>query len=752
MLRRGKRHLFIGRCRRWRLLEGIGVLVALSLCCGVAPASALADSPTLTGNLTQVTDWSGGGPGTSPYVQTVTLTNLKFVFDSFYNDFTLSTGSAQITATYTDTDVNGCEDTWQTSADPNQLPLGWVTPNGANSVITVDVAAIETDVGHSQPPGTSCLYHAGDIVHVGYDAPYGVGAVMSWQPPTIPVDYTWSGPLDDWTAVSETTTGSLQCTPGTDALCCGPPLVATVEPHPAPVQVGEDVTVTGKVTGGCPGRPITLQWTQGSGPQPADIKSPSSPSTEVSFPAAGSYLLVLTGSDGVSTASAGVSIQVQDPQISSVTFGGDPVVWDEPAADPNGQVSGMRVTQLNPCEGPQDADWEACQGAEEPSKVWPVIVECGSRLTITDARFWLPDIKDAKGAPFTVHVTASVTGAGDDTRLTFEHKEARETADGLEVQGLESNQPLPDRVDAAEIAIHWEVADDTGKTTDAGTTISPLFIVLRKPTLGQNLAWLSLLELTTSAASGQSDSTAVRDAIWRAFESRQIHRYTFDPTNGEIREGALLTYYGEEPWTLEDYIHGSYPYAACRTPQGPVNLFGTTDAAGAGVGRCGDWAFFFVAALNSQGLAVPPGAIKLVNPQNLGGPGAGMTLLLIKPWRFERVRTIALAGFHPQVGIYTDVLRMNPFGPRFPLDFDYLATLLGSGKAYPRPARFVRQPRARLLRWRDLRPLLRPSIRQCWGMGETVSSRVRARLALQRQDEQGQFRQRYRLQLNPRAT
>lgn len=67
----------------------------------------------------------------------------------------------------------------------------------------------------------------------------------------------------------------------------------------------------------------TTTWTQISGPAAASFVNASNPSTSVSFPSAGTYVLQLTANDGALSASDTVSISVMEPDTSSPTVPGN---------------------------------------------------------------------------------------------------------------------------------------------------------------------------------------------------------------------------------------------------------------------------------------------------------------------------------------------------------------------------------------------------------------------------------------------
>jgi hypothetical protein len=89
-----------------------------------------------------------------------------------------------------------------------------------------------------------------------------------------------------------------------------------VDPGPnQTTTVGGDVTLAGKVTGGCPdpGKSVTSTWSKASGPGNASIASQGSPQTTASFDQPGTYVLQLQATDGHTTVSKTVTITVGPP-------------------------------------------------------------------------------------------------------------------------------------------------------------------------------------------------------------------------------------------------------------------------------------------------------------------------------------------------------------------------------------------------------------------------------------------------------
>jgi hypothetical protein len=79
------------------------------------------------------------------------------------------------------------------------------------------------------------------------------------------------------------------------------------------IHLGDDLTLTGTVTGGCPdpGKSVTSSWSKVSGPGNVSFGSPGSPQTTVTFGAAGTYVLQLQASDGHTSASKTVTVIVE---------------------------------------------------------------------------------------------------------------------------------------------------------------------------------------------------------------------------------------------------------------------------------------------------------------------------------------------------------------------------------------------------------------------------------------------------------
>lgn len=89
------------------------------------------------------------------------------------------------------------------------------------------------------------------------------------------------------------------------------------------VALGAPVTLTGTLADdGLSGMPVTVQWSQVSGPEGAVLAMPNATNSLVSFSQSGVYVFQLTADDGLTNASARVSVTVN--QAPSVTVSGGP--------------------------------------------------------------------------------------------------------------------------------------------------------------------------------------------------------------------------------------------------------------------------------------------------------------------------------------------------------------------------------------------------------------------------------------------
>jgi hypothetical protein len=81
---------------------------------------------------------------------------------------------------------------------------------------------------------------------------------------------------------------------------------------------------------------LTAAWDQVAGPGPVTFGSVAQPDTTVLFPAPGSYVLRLTGSDGANTGWAIVRVKVDGPAPATPQLHGINAVRDGYGGDSNG--------------------------------------------------------------------------------------------------------------------------------------------------------------------------------------------------------------------------------------------------------------------------------------------------------------------------------------------------------------------------------------------------------------------------------
>ncbi|HEY6348292.1 MAG TPA: RHS repeat-associated core domain-containing protein [Candidatus Angelobacter sp.] len=145
---------------------------------------------------------------------------------------------------------------------------------------------------------------------------------LTWSKVSGPGTVTFSSPNTAVTQATFSTFGSyvlkLSATDGT--ITVSATTGVAVNPVPVAVNAGASQSITlptnsatlnGSASGGS--GPLTISWTEVSGPALVTFGSPSSAVTTVTFSAAGVYVLQLSATDGFSTASATTSVAVNPP-------------------------------------------------------------------------------------------------------------------------------------------------------------------------------------------------------------------------------------------------------------------------------------------------------------------------------------------------------------------------------------------------------------------------------------------------------
>lgn len=181
---------------------------------------------------------------------------------------------------------------------------------------------------------------------------------LTWSKVSGPGSVTFSSPNSAVTQATFSTFGSyvlkLSATDGT--ITVSATTGVGVNPVPVVVNAGASQTITlpansvtlnGSTGGG--GGPLTISWTEVSGPASVTFGSPASAVTTATFSAAGVYVLQLSATDGFSTASATTSVAVnpppaQPPVVSagpnqSITLPTNTVTLNGSATSSNGPIT-----------------------------------------------------------------------------------------------------------------------------------------------------------------------------------------------------------------------------------------------------------------------------------------------------------------------------------------------------------------------------------------------------------------------------
>jgi RHS repeat-associated protein len=181
---------------------------------------------------------------------------------------------------------------------------------------------------------------------------------LTWSEVSGPAAVTFGSPNSTVTQASFTAFGSyvlrLTATDGTTTASA----TTTVIVNPVPIlvsagasqsitQPANSVTLNGSASGGS--APLTLSWSEFSGPAPVTFSAPSSAVTQATFTAAGTYVLQLSATDGINSASATTTVSVnpppaQPPVVSAgpnqaITLPTNSVTLNGSASSSNGPVT-----------------------------------------------------------------------------------------------------------------------------------------------------------------------------------------------------------------------------------------------------------------------------------------------------------------------------------------------------------------------------------------------------------------------------
>jgi RHS repeat-associated protein len=197
-----------------------------------------------------------------------------------------------------------------------------ITVNQQNLAPFISISVDSTVI--TQPANT--VHVTGTVTDDGF--PTGSTLTTQWTQVSGPSTATFSNPTSPNTTITFPAAGTyvLKLSASDSQLTSSVSVTITVNP-PAPNQAptvaitasqtlitlpSNVVTLAGKISDdGLPlGAAITTQWSQVSGPLPVTFSTPASSSTQVGFPAAGTYVLQLAASDSQLTGSSTISITV----------------------------------------------------------------------------------------------------------------------------------------------------------------------------------------------------------------------------------------------------------------------------------------------------------------------------------------------------------------------------------------------------------------------------------------------------------
>lgn len=301
------------------------------------------------------------------------------------------------------------------------------------------------------------------------------------------------------------------------------------------------------------------------------------------------------------------------PYLDYLEWGGatKPVVQDQQ------QASALLVHDVNVTDvsggscAPDTADWVHCASGSgtAPKKNWPVMIERGQNLVITQL-----GIKCGGNCRFITngtlegHARLFEPNAGKPEDLLFKQTGVSLDSSQVVVSDVESTGKLPDEAALQHVTIKWTISQ--GATTiDIGTTthtiyetlgqvpdqltLNPDGININPPPLSSP-DYLSLLQLASQGADGATTRSEALNGIWRLFTNpnptdptvNPLHRYNLDPTAGSAAtgywgttKGSALSYWYPK-WSLQSGFSRQYAASSCQHGLGPLlnTGFGTCQA------------------------------------------------------------------------------------------------------------------------------------------------------------------------------
>lgn len=295
---------------------------------------------------------------------------------------------------------------------------------------------------------------------------------------------------------------------------------------------------------------------------------------------------------------------VNTPGLPVVKDDGPEPVLDRDWAPPGGCADGLT--------DPQDYDYVDCASPPTgtPSKDWPVIYTAGSPLSVNEAVFFSPT--EEKGAQLTA--TASIGGQSLTLPASALTEKKAGTAYKLTATDLSFTGTLPSVAGVDTLTITWSITPSGGSPAVVGASTHQVYV-----TAGSYVAptgptqkippYITLLDLGTRAAAGQSGQTAVFDGIWSEFDTKNIAHPILNPQTGQTTSGPDFSYY-TNVYTSIGAWWNSNPFLSC-----PNSL---TELLSQDLGRCGTWAQFLALVLAYQGVSSEPVGLLGVPGFNFG--------------------------------------------------------------------------------------------------------------------------------------
>ena len=232
-----------------------------------------------------------------------------------------------------------------------------------------------------------------------------------------------------------------------------------------------------------------------------------------------------------------------------------------------------------------------------------MIFTAGSSLKIDEAVFF--STTEEPGAQ--VSATASIGGQTLTLAPTVLTEKEVDGAYELTGDGLAFGGTMPAVPGVDPLTITWSITPSSGSPEAVGTSRHQVYVTAGSyaPPSGDGFfglgglyspkvaPYVTLLDIGTRAAAGQTSPQAVFNAIWTEFQTLNIAHPVLDPTTGLTSSGPDFTYYGNGFKSISSWW--DVPF----TPQ--CNTFAAFLALGSG--RCGTWANFLAYVLAYQGIS-----------------------------------------------------------------------------------------------------------------------------------------------------